>query len=169
MNSSSASSSSSYSKAGISPWIFLMAWANSSSKLSLSLAAQAVSLPNGPLISFSSPKTMFGLSIKYWFIRKPSFSPRLSQLTSGSVIKRSLFCRKIISEVTSVPAFLLKVLLGRRIAPKRSALWAKYFLTLVFSLSRVPFDVIKATTPPGRTLSKALAKKKSWIKKFSLS
>ena len=35
----------------------------------------------------------------------------------------------------------------------------KYLLTLLFSLSKVPFDVINATIPPGLTLSKVFAKK----------
>ena len=45
---------------------------------------------------------------------------------------RSRFCRNKISEVTSVPAFFLNVSLGRRIAPKSSALCAIYFLMRTF-------------------------------------
>ena len=63
------------------------------------------------------------------------------------------------SDVTSVPAAALKVSFGSRIAPSRSALWAIYFRTLGFSLSSVPFEVMKAITPPGLTLSKVRAKK----------
>ena len=55
------------------------------------------------------------------------------------------------SDVTSVPAFALKVLLGSLIAPNKSARCAIYLLTLGFSLSSVPFEVINATTPPGHT------------------
>ena len=65
----------------------------------------------------------------------------------------------MMSDVTSVPAFALKVLLGSLIAPNKSARCAIYLLTLGFSLSSVPFEVINATTPPGLTLSSVLAKK----------
>ena len=61
--------------------------------------------------------------------------------------------------MTSVPAFALKVLLGSLIAPNKSALCAKYLLTVGFSLSNVPLLVINATTPPGLILSSVLAKK----------
>ena len=61
--------------------------------------------------------------------------------------------------VTSVPAFRLKVLSGRRMAPMRSARWARYLRTAEFSLSSVPFDVMNATIPPGRTLSSVFPKK----------
>ena len=63
------------------------------------------------------------------------------------------------SDVTSVPAFALNVLLGSLIAPNKFALWAIYFLTLGFSLSSVPLLVINAITPPGLTLSSVFAKK----------
>ena len=62
------------------------------------------------------------------------------------------------SLVTSVPAFRLKVLSGRRMAPMRSARWARYLRTAEFSLSRVPLLVMNATIPPGRTLSQRFAK-----------
>ena len=39
---------------------------------------------------------------------------------------RSSFCKKRISETTSVPALALKALLGSRTAPSRSARWARY-------------------------------------------
>ena len=63
------------------------------------------------------------------------------------------------SVVTWVPALARKALLGRRMAPMSSARSAIYFRTLGFCLSRVPLEVMKATIPPGRTLSKVLAKK----------
>lgn len=56
-------------------------------------------------------------------------------------------------------ALALKAVFGSLIAPIKSALSARYFLTELFSLSRVPLLVTKATTPPGLTLSKAFAKK----------
>ena len=65
----------------------------------------------------------------------------------------SLFCKNIISLVTSVPATPLNVSCGSLIAPKNSHLSPMYFLTLSSFLSSVPKDVIKATTPPGFTLS----------------
>ena len=74
-------------------------------------------------------------------------------------VMRSRFCKKRMSLVTSVPAFCLKALSGRRMAPIRSARWARYFRTAEFSLSIVPLLVIKAITPPGRTLSKVFPKK----------
>ena len=64
-----------------------------------------------------------------------------------------------ISEVTSVPALPLKVLSGSLIAPKSSALAAIYFLTDGFSLSIVPFEVIRHITPPALNLSSDFAKK----------
>ena len=63
------------------------------------------------------------------------------------------------SLVTSVPAFALKVLSGSLTAPNSSALWAIYFRTSGLALSIVPFEVMNITTPPVRTLSRALAKK----------
>ena len=63
------------------------------------------------------------------------------------------------SEVTFVPAFFVNVLSGNLIAPNKSVLCAIYFLTSGFSLSIVPFEVIKAIIPPGLTLSRVLAKK----------
>ena len=79
---------------------------------------------------------------------------------SGSLYCRtSLFCKKIISEVTLVPAFLEKVSFGSLIAPIKSALSAMYFLNELFALSSVPLLVIKAIIPPALTLSKVFAKK----------
>ena len=89
---------------------------------------------------------------------KTSSVSRYTQSGSISVIE-SLFCKNIISDVTSVPAASLKVLLGNLIAPNKSALCAKYLLTSVLALSIVPFDVTNAITPPGLTLSKVFAKK----------
>ena len=84
-----------------------------------------------------------------------------SKYTQSGIIsvKFSLFCRKIISDVTLVPAFLVNVLSGNLIAPSKFALCAIYFLTSGFALSIVPLDVIKAIIPPGLTLSKVFAKK----------
>ena len=48
---------------------------------------------------------------------------------------------------------------GRNYEPRSSALWARYFLTSGLFLSIVPLLVTKATTPPGRTLSKVFATK----------
>ena len=62
------------------------------------------------------------------------------------------------SLVTSVLA-LLNDVFGNLIAPINSALSAKYFLKVGLDLSSVPFDVTKATTPPGLTLSRLFAKK----------
>ena len=63
------------------------------------------------------------------------------------------------SVVTSVPALAVKALLGKRMAPSSSARSARYLRTFSSCLSSVPLLVMKATTPPGRTLSMALAKK----------
>ena len=71
----------------------------------------------------------------------------------------SLFFKKIISAVTSVPALFLNVSSGNLIAPTSSALCDKYFLTLLFSLSKVPLLVTKAIIPPGLILSSVFAKK----------
>ena len=56
-------------------------------------------------------------------------------------------------------AFARKVLSGSLIAPSSSALWAIYFRTSGLALSIVPLEVMNATTPPVRTLSRAFAKK----------
>ena len=71
----------------------------------------------------------------------------------------SRFWRKMMSEVTSVLAFLAKALLGKRIAPNRSARCARYSRTARSFLSNVPLEVMKATMPPGCTLSRDFAKK----------
>ena len=44
-------------------------------------------------------------------------------------------------------------------APMRSARWARYFRTAELSLSIVPFEVMKAITPPGRILSSVFPRK----------
>ena len=89
----------------------------------------------------------------------PSASfPRCTQSGSLSTM-RSRFWKNKISEVTSVPAFALNAVFGSLTAPNRSALCARYLLTSGLALSMVPLLVIKATTPPGRTLSNVFAKK----------
>ena len=65
----------------------------------------------------------------------------------------------MISEVTSVPATPLKVLLGSLTAPNSSHLSPMYLLILSSFLSIVPLEVINAITPPGLTLSLDFAKK----------
>ena len=87
--------------------------------------------------------------------RKRSSRSRKTQ-SGSSLTSVSLFCKKMMSEVTSVPALALKVLFGKRTAPRSSALCAIYFLTAGFFLSIVPDEVIKAMIPPGRTLSRVL-------------
>ena len=67
--------------------------------------------------------------------------------------------QKEISETTSVPALALKALLGSRTAPSRSARWARYLRAELSLESIVKRLVTKATTPPGLTWSRALAKK----------
>ena len=57
------------------------------------------------------------------------------------------------------PGVVLKGVVGSLTAPNNSALCARYCRTDGFALSSVPFDVMNATTPPGRTLSSVLAKK----------
>ena len=85
-------------------------------------------------------------------IHKGSFS---DVIVIGSV----RFCKKIMSEVTSVPALALKALLGSLTAPKNSAFSASNRRAVSLRLSSVPFDVINATTPPGFTISSDLEKK----------
>ena len=95
----------------------------------------------------------------FMFIVMP-FSSMSKCTQSGSIsVMRSRFCKMRISLVTSVPAFARKVLSGSLIAPSSSALWAIYFRTSGLALSIVPFEVMNATTPPVRTLSRAFAKK----------
>jgi len=72
---------------------------------------------------------------------------------------RSRFCKKRISETTSVLAFALKALLGKRMAPSKSARSAMYLRALLSLLSIVKRLVTKAITPPGRIWSIVLAKK----------
>ena len=89
-----------------------------------------------------------------------SVLPRCTQ--SGSVtILRSLFCRNMMSLVTSVPALSLKAVLGRRIAPSSSARSARYFLTEGFALSSVPLLVINATMPPGTDVAERAAEEEN--------
>ena len=71
----------------------------------------------------------------------------------------SLFWKNKISLVTSVPASALNALFGSLTAPTSSARSARYFRTLLFFLSIVPFVVITATIPPGLTLSMDFATK----------
>ena len=63
------------------------------------------------------------------------------------------------SVVTSVPAFCLKAVLGNRMAPRNSVFGARYSRSVELTLSIVPREVMNVTRPPGRTLSRALAKK----------
>lgn len=87
-------------------------------------------------------------------------SQRERNRESGSTsMGRSRFCKNRISATTPVPALARNALFGRRMAPRRSARCAMYLRTDGFFLSIVPEDVIKATIPPGRTLSSVLAKK----------
>ena len=58
-----------------------------------------------------------------------------------------------ISETTSVLAFALKALLGKRMAPSKSARSAMYLRALLSLLSIVKRLVTKAITPPGRIWS----------------
>ena len=120
---------------------------------------QVASMPNGPLTISIFPSTISGWSAKYWFMAMPSaFSVKCTQSGSMSITLSRFFKNKI-SEVTSVPAFSLKAVFGSLIAPRSSALCARYFLTSGLFLSMVPLLVTNATTPPGLTLSKVFAKK----------
>ena len=105
------------------------------------------------------PSTISGCSAKYAFTGMPSSVCPFSIHVSLVFMGRSRFCRNMMSVPTSVPAMSLKAPIGRRIAPKSSALCAKYSLTFVSVLSIVYCDVTKATIPPGCTLSRDLAKK----------
>ena len=113
-------SSNSYSV--ICVFMFCIALSSSSPRSASSYALHVSCIPNGPLISFNSPITISGLSKKYWFTGCPvSCCPTFTHSGIISVIL-SLFCRKIMSDVTSVPALALKVLSGNLIAPISSAL-----------------------------------------------
>ena len=68
------------------------------------------------------------------------------------------------SDVTFVSASA-KALFGSLTAPMRSAFIESCSLIFGFFLSSVPDDVMKATIPPGATLSSALRKKASCISK----
>ena len=63
------------------------------------------------------------------------------------------------SVVTSVPAFFLKASFGRRIAPSNSVRVDSNSRSVESSLSIVPRDVMNISKPPGRTFSRAAAKK----------
>ena len=156
----SESSSSSRSYSVIEPWMFAMASRSCSERSAPAMGAQVHScLPYCVLSSVSCPNTISGLSTKYWLTMKPSaLLPRCTH--SGSVsMALSRFCRNRMSATTCVPAFCKKALLGSLTAPSNSALCAMYFRTAEFFLSIVPLEVTKAMIPPGRTLSKVLAKK----------
>jgi len=60
-----------------------------------------------------------------------------------------------ISVVTSIPAFYLKAVLGKRMAPRNSVFGARYSRSVELALSIVPREVMNMTRPPGRTLSRA--------------
>ena len=86
------------------------------------------------------PHICSGCSTKYAFISMP-FSSFAVFSHNGSfsgviVIGFSRFCKKIISDVTSVPAFDLKAVFGSLTAPKKSAFLAINFLAVVSNLSR---------------------------------
>ena len=157
--STSLSWASSISYSEILPVMFCIASESISSRSCPSYATQAVSVPNGPLISRISPMIISGFSTKYSFIFMPFESTLRCTQEGSTTVSVSLFWRNRISDVTSVPAAFLNVLFGNRTAPRRSARWAIYFRTFGFSLSIVPFEVMKAIMPPGRTLSSVLAKK----------
>jgi hypothetical protein len=65
----------------------------------------------------------------------------------------------MMSVVTSVPAFFLKALFGRRIAPSNSVRVESISRSVESSLSIVPRDVMNMSSPPGRTFSSEAAKK----------
>ncbi|MNK95445.1 hypothetical protein D3C87_1156810 [compost metagenome] len=67
------------------------------------------------------------------------------------------------SVVTSVPAFLRKALFGNRIAPMKSALLWIMLRAAADWPSRKRLVTTMASTPPGRSVSIALAKKKLWM------
>ena len=66
---------------------------------------------------------------------------------------------KIMSVVTSVPAFALNIPRGRRNAPITSPLSTSSWRTRESPAFIVPVEVMNATTPFGFTWSIALAKK----------
>ena len=68
--------------------------------------------------------------------------------------------KKMISVTTSVWAFVLKAVSGRRIAPIKSACSAIIFRDTESSVSMLKRLVTNATTPPGATISKLFRKKK---------
>ena len=145
----------------ISPSMFWIASSSCNERSAPSMGKQAVSFLSPYIFARNAifPSTILGWSAKYELTGMPSSV--LSRCTqSGSMeIRRSRFCKNRISIVTSVPAFALKALFGSRIAPRSSARSARYLRTEGLALSSVPFEVRNATTPPGRTLSSARAKK----------
>ena len=89
------------------------------------IGSQVRVFPNRPLTSRIEPSTCSGCSTKYLLYTSPfSSSARCIQSSSRSSTL-SLFFRKIISLVTSVPATPLKVSFGSLIAPKNSDLAAR--------------------------------------------
>ena len=147
---SSSSSSVSASTAGtIVPSICVTASESRLRRSTPSFGIQAVSIPNGPDTSFICPRIISGWLTKYLFMDMPFGSTAVSTHSGISSVTESLFWKKRMSDVTSVPAFALNALFGRRIAPSNSALSARYRLTSGEVLSIVPFEVIKAATPPG--------------------
>ena len=154
MTSSVCSSfSASLSKSVICALMLLIALLSASYRLKFSsLFTQTVYLLSCPniLVSYCIvPSIISGCSAKYELTAMPSpVTPRCTQ--SGSIsIFRSLFCKKRMSAVTSVPALSLNAVFGSRIAPTSSALSARYFRIVGLLLSSVPFVVITATIPPG--------------------
>ena len=63
------------------------------------------------------------------------------------------------SVVTSVCAFFLNALFGRRMAPRKSADRFRCSRNVGSALSSVPLEVMKTSNPPGRTFVSAAAKK----------
>ena len=155
----SSSSVSAVTVGTIVPWIFDAASSNCSAKSVPSSGRQAVSMPYGPDTSAIVPSTISGWVIKYWFMVIPFLSSPRATHSGSSMEMLSLFWKNRMSALTSVPAFALKALFGRRIAPRSSALSARYFLTSGDALSMVPLVVIRAATPPGRNWSMVFARK----------
>jgi hypothetical protein len=90
-------------------------------------------------------------------ISASSIQFRTANGASGARLRKSR-----ISTTTSVPASSFMALLGRRTAPRKSAMdsmWRRAFGSLLSSEYR---DVTNNAMPPGRSCSSALAMKKSW-------
>ena len=91
-------------------------------------------------------------------VNPSGFFPRCTQ--SGSSIEgASFFWKKRMSVTTSVPALARKAFLGNRMAPNNTARSARYRRASEPLASMVYREVTKAITPPGRSLSRVLAKK----------